>query len=325
MSFRNAATGILPLLPLIAVSLLAQITSSGNDDVVRAATNPYDLARFIDSHLGFDWNVLWKALGTQGYLIQPCGKLSDGKRQCSVELITVLDPDQEILLVQGDLTPADVYIRFLKQKNGAWKFSGVQGAQIHNHPRRHEVDRSSGTPFLRISSQGVRGSGIDSEIENWYDLTQPGFEPVFSFTSQGYKRWPEFGIGRKVSAYLSAQKNSIDVMLAVEFNAMDDDGEIPLGSANYSAVYTRPDPAKPFRIEAASTDFRQKSKVPPSEFEALADINSEISNEDLVKLDMAALTELASGKDIAARNRLKRLLNHFDNTTEVLKLKALLR
>jgi hypothetical protein len=167
---------MLPVTVLVLLPLLAQDTPPAqNDELVRAAKDPYDLARFIDSHLGFDWDVLWKALGTEGEFIQPCGKLSDGKQGCTTELITVFNPDQAILLVQGDATPADIYIRYMQEKNGRWRFSGVQEAFVHNHPRRHEVDRSFGTPFLRVGSQGIRGSDVDSEVENWYDLTRPDF------------------------------------------------------------------------------------------------------------------------------------------------------
>ena len=81
---------------MLAISLPAQIPSVQDEELARVAKNPYDLARFIDSHLGFDWNVLWKALGIQPLFIQPCGKLSNGRKHCSTELITVLDPDQMI-------------------------------------------------------------------------------------------------------------------------------------------------------------------------------------------------------------------------------------
>ena len=34
----------------------------------------------------------------------------------------------------------------------------------------------------------LRGSDVDSEEETWFDLTQPGFEPVFSFPVRGHQR-----------------------------------------------------------------------------------------------------------------------------------------
>lgn len=263
---------------------------------------------------------MWKTLGTEGYFIQPCGKLPDGKRGCSTELITVLNPDQEILLVQGDATPADIYIRFFKEKNGAWKFSGVQGAEIHNHPRRHEVDRSTGTPLLRIASQGVRGSGVDSEIENWFDLTQAAFKPVFSFIVNGSERRLDFGIGRQVFAYLDSGKDFIDVTLEVHFIGFDGQGEHDLGIASYSARYIKKADTKTFYL----AEMSPKSEVSKAEFVALADMDEGPSNEELIRLDMYGLTAVANGKDNSAKSWLKELLNRCKETPEVLKLKALL-
>ena len=311
------------MLPLVLtlVSLLAQsVPASQNDELVRAAKNPYDLARFIDSHLGFDWNVLWRALGTEGDFIQPCGKLSGGQQGCSTELITVLNPDQAILLVQGDATPADIYIRFMHEKNGSWKFAGLQQAFIHNHPRRHEVDRSSGVPFLRVASQGIRGSGVDSEVEDWYDLTRPEFEPVFSFIAQGHQSRLNFGIGRKVFGYLTAGKNVIYATLEVHFSGMDSNGEHDLGMASYAFSYSRQDASKTFRLQTPP-----KSKITSAEFAALTDMDEGPSNEDLVRLDLHGLTAVATGKDNSAKNYLRELLNRCKDTPEVRQLKSLLR
>jgi len=115
----------------------------------------FAFARFIDSHLALD-------LGAA---------MSDGKRRCSTELITILNPDQTILVIHGDFASEDIYLRFFQEKGRLWRFGGAYASYIKNHRRRHEVDRSSGTPFLRISSQGVRGSDVDSEMEYWI-LTQ---------------------------------------------------------------------------------------------------------------------------------------------------------
>ena len=77
---------------LLAIPLWAQSGPSAQDaELARAAKNPYDLARFVDSHTGFDWNVLWKALGIEPLMMQACG---DRSAACSTELITVFNPDQ---------------------------------------------------------------------------------------------------------------------------------------------------------------------------------------------------------------------------------------
>ncbi len=95
---------------LLAPALLSgqRVPDVQSQELAHAARDPYDLARFIDSHLGFDWAAMWKALDHHPLFIQPCGKLSGGKKRCSTELITVLSPDQMVLVIQGDGTPADI-------------------------------------------------------------------------------------------------------------------------------------------------------------------------------------------------------------------------
>ena len=316
--FRLAA------LTLLVISLPAQIPSVQDEELARAAKNPYDLARFIDSHLGFDWNVLWKALGIQPLFIQPCGKLSNGRKHCSTELITVLDPDQMILVVQGDATPADIYLRFLQEKPGGWRFAGADWVAIHNHPRRHEVDRSTGKPFLRVSSQGDRGSDVDSEIEDWFDLTQPGFEPVFSFPVQGYQQRFGFGISRRIVGSISAKKNLINVVLDVHFEGSDNNGKYDLGTTVYSAVYTQARGAK-FSLQSVGAWLSGQTKISPAEFEALADLDQGPSDEDLIRYNMSRLSEIASSRDSATKRWLKQLLTSVKDTPEVRELKSLLR
>jgi hypothetical protein len=304
---------------LLAASLSAQSTPGDQNELSRVANNPYDLARFVDSQLGFDWGPLWKALRTEPRFIQPCGKLTDGKKHCSTELITVLDPDQVIVLIQGDLTPADVYLRYLKEKTGRWHFVGAHESYVHNHPRRHEVDRSTGKPFLRISSQGIRGSDVDSEVENWFDLSQPGFEPVFSFTVQGNQR-RVFGIGRRIFQTAVADKDTLDVVLQVEYFG----AAATLGDAEYNAVYVRGPGAKRFNFQAAFAGFGDKAKIPKAAFEELADLDEGPSNEDLIGYTMPRLKEIAAGGDGEAKEWLKHFLDSVNATPEALELRALL-
>jgi hypothetical protein len=313
-------------LALLAISLSAQGIPSGQDqELSRAAKNPYDLARYIDSHLGFDWGVMWRVLGAEPVFIQPCGKLSDGKKRCSTELITVLDPDQIVLVIQGDATPADVYVRFLQEKTGTWRFAGTFEAFIHNHPRRHEVDRSTGQPFLRVSSQGLRGSDVDSEIEDWFDLTQPGFEPIFSFPVEGHQQPVGFGISRRIVGTINTKQDEIDVTLQVHFSATNSEHDLSLGVGWYSGAYTRAKGAKQFSLQNAYEGFGRQLKMLLTEFEALADLDEGPSDEDLIHYAMAGLKDLASGRDSAAKNWIKQFLTKVRDTPEVRELKALLR
>ena len=261
--------------------------------------------------------VLWTALGVEPLRFQPCG--NPGGERCSTELLTVLDPDQTILLIQG--TPADVYLRFLSEHAGAWRFAGVHEAYIRNHPRRHQIDRSTGKPLLRISRQGVYGSGLDSEVEDWFDLTEPGFKPVFSFSVQGHEERYGLGISRSVAGTLIAGKDEINVVIDVQFSG---EGH-SLGSSEYSAVYRRSKGSTESSLQEAYAGLGHRSKIPPTEFEDLADLAGGPSNEDLIRYALPGLKELATGGDVEAKEWLKQFLATVDDTPEVRELKALLR
>ncbi len=232
--------------------------------------------------------------------------------------------DQAIVLVQGDATPADIYIRFLQTKDESWTFSGIQSAQIHNHPRRHEVDRSTGTPFLRIASQGIRGSDVDSEFEEVYDLTQPGFEPVFSFTVQGHQQRLGFGMSRKIFTYLSLGNDAIDLTLEVHFSGVDASGEHDFGMTSYQAAFKRAANLKTFSFQAAHVGRPGKTSLTKDEFESLCDMNEGPSDEDLIRFDFDGLKAVASGKDSSSKECLSRLLDRVKNTKEVVELRRLL-
>jgi len=263
---------------------------------------------------------MWRALGHEPLFIQPCGKLSDGKGQCSTELITVLDPDQIILLIQGDTRPADIYLRFLQEKTGTWRFTGAHEAEIHNHPRRHEVDRYGGHPFLRVSSQGLRGSDVDNEIEDWFDLSQPGFEPVFSFPVQGRQQRLGFGIGREIFTVLIGKRDEIDAVLEVHFSGAGHD----LGVNEYNGVYKRTGEVGKYRLESAYSSVLRRTKIPNADFEALADLEEGPSDEELIRYAMPGLRDLAKGDDNSAKGWLKQMLAQLSDTPEVRELKALL-
>ena len=113
--------------------------------------------------------------------------------------------------------------------------------------------------------------------------------------------------------------------LEIRFSGVDDNAEHSLGLSVYHAVFTRGDSTQPFKLKAVSADVPSKSKITTSEFEILADLDSDPSTEDLIRLDLHGLTAVAIGKDSAAKDYLKELLNRSKDTPEVRQLKSLLR
>jgi hypothetical protein len=79
-------------------------------------------------------------------------------------------------------------------------------AVVKNHPNRHEFFRLGGKPYLKIGGQqGISGSGADSEVDGWFDLTLPAFEPVFRVTLQGYRIRFDIGPSSKLTSYVSQE------------------------------------------------------------------------------------------------------------------------
>lgn len=88
---------------------------------------------------------------------------------------------------------------------------------------------TGGKPFLKISSNHTQnGAGIQQEVEDWFDLTQPEFEPVFSFTPDGSVSGIAFGVGRTIEARCFLSEPSglerIDMTLQIRFDGMLDPG-----------------------------------------------------------------------------------------------------
>jgi len=297
--------------------LLAGAVRAQESDLTRAAQNPFDLARFIDSHPHFDWNELWKALQTEPMQIPDCDFMGQG---CWTELIQVLDPDQVILLVQGDVW-SDIYIRFLHEKNGGWKFSGVYPASIRFTERRHEIDRVGGKPFLVVSID------VNSRYAEWFDLTVPGFEPVFGFTMEGYLSLFTFDISRKVFAtVLLDNRNQISVMLDVRFLGADGNAEYDLGRTFANAKYNRTTETGKFQFRGTFTGFGEHGpSLSESAFNALTDFESGPTNEEMVRYILPNLKEIARGKENGRRKWLRDFVMHAKSTPEIRELKALLQ
>jgi hypothetical protein len=123
----------------------------------------------------------------------------------------------------------------MKQNDG-WKFAGYHEVPLKYYPRRHEMMRFADKPFLEISVQGASGTGVASEIAEWFDLTLPVFEPVFSFPVQGQRHMTDLDISRGVSGYASQHQvgsvETIHLGLSVRFSFDGNDlGELTTPAA----------------------------------------------------------------------------------------------
>ena len=138
---------------------------------------------------------------------------------CAAELMVIENPEQAILIVNATL-PYDVYLRFQKGPAGEWRVTGKYYANVWNaNPHRHGIVRAGNTQFLVVSTHGGHGSGLDEEMEAWFDLSRPSFEPVFSCSLRGHEDAMGAGISREIEANAQASSSiEIDLHLTVNLS-----------------------------------------------------------------------------------------------------------
>jgi hypothetical protein len=297
-----------------------------------ASKSPFQLARYLESHKIVDWGALRSSLGTRDplgigdppSLYVPCGEAPENP--CSTQVVTVLNPDQEILIIQGNLVRRnDVYLRYLRKTNGEWQFAGERRAWVNEYPRRHEVMRLDGKPFLKISrDRSQAGGALMQEVEDWFDLTQPGFDPVFSFTAQGSCEPFSFAVGHTVRAQAIGRQASgletIDLILNIHF-----DGPGLDMAATYVGVYDRSSGEKKFSLRRACSGLNRSAAIPTEDFEGLGGVDfDKLSNQRLLFYAFSGLQKIASGSDENAREWLRIVLSHSDDTREKRTLSELL-
>jgi len=288
-------------------------------DELSRTSSPYDLARYIDSHTGFEWESLWRAMGiTDPPSMQPCEPPGNS---CTVHLFTEFQPTQVILVVEN--WPFSAYLRF-RADGTAWRYAGAFEAYHKNYPPRHEITRMNDKTFLRISNQGASGSDIDSEVESWLDLSLPGFRPVFGFTVQGRENRFGFGVSRRVHANARPgfAEETIELDLEVHYSMYEDRD---LGFARYTGIYGRATNRERFSLQAVRAGAET---ITQQDFEELANISGadspQPSNEKLLTYTLPSLKEIAIGPDDEARGWLKSILEFCNDSAEKRELQALL-
>ena len=311
---------------LVALSTVAIAQNVAEPEIVRAAKSPYDLARYLETHSDFEWAPLWQALGAANpSSVEPCVTDSAKQARCSTEVIGLLNPDQAIVVVQGELGVVELYLRFLQQPDGAWKFAGAYGASIKNRDPMHQVMRLGGRPFLKVAIQSpnFRGPSIvpePNEKEVWFDLTARDFEPVFSFPTDADQDVNPDGITRHVSAVPHVEgADAIDLMLTVDFDFFG----VQLGSEEFLGRYDRHAGEKDFSLRSAQV-VSGGATMPVQDFLDLSDILFQPGVERMLVYALPGLKELAGGMRNEAKEELRLMLAKCKDTPEKRTLLALL-
>ena len=305
---------------VIVLSSVAFAQTAPDTDVVLAAKSPITLARYVESHPIVDWKHLRSALGVKEspYWIAPCGSdFPAAESGCSAEIVTLANPGQAILIIRGgDFSYTVEYLRYCQDSMGAWRFTGGYSASKRNGPSHHEVMRFGGKPFLKVSSnRDQAGGAIVQQLEEWFDLTQPDFEPVFSFTPDGSEGRFGLGVSRSIHARTSLSQASgverIDLFLDVHFEGIGLDLE-----AACAGIYERTSNATKFTLRIAYSGLARRTTIPTEDFAELADPFEGPSNEKLLIYALPGLQKIATGSDPAAKTWLESILESAEDTAE---------
>jgi hypothetical protein len=284
--------------------------AAADTEILQASKSPSALARYIESHRNFDWRPLWAALGLSDAPILPC----EEPFQCATEQIKVATPPQTVMAIHLPVG-AVVYIRYIGDERTGWRRSGAITATIKNHPPRHTVIRVGTKPFLQISTQGVSGSDMSSEVEWWLDLTRPEFKPVFAFTPQGGQNRMGFGVSRIIRATATPKvqgpKETIEVNLELEYAGLG-----PLGKIRYIATYQRPPGKLDFTLRDVKTAGTPTTPFSNKEYLELTDLLDGPTNEQLLRNALPGLKKLAATGNADAKDWLRSIVENCKDTPE---------
>ncbi len=309
--FRLAAAMIL--------SPVAFAQTAQEAEIAVAAKSPMTLARYVESHSTVDWKALRSALGLKEseYWFAPCGSSAPANdAACSAETVTVANPDQEIVIIRGGFSYTDEYLRYLQDPKGGWQFAGENSAYKRDGPSNHEVVRFWGKPIIKISSNhSQNGAGIQQEREDWFDLTLPDFEPVFSFTPDGSAGGFGFTIARTMKAQSGFSQATglerIETTLDVRFQGAGLDMH-----GAYFGVYERRANEKKFALRAAYSGVDRRTAIPTEDFEDLADPFANPAKDTFVVYALPGLRKIATESDPEVRQWLQALLDRTGDTPE---------
>jgi hypothetical protein len=280
----------------VVFSMVALGQNAAEPEIVRAAKSPYDLARYLETHKGFKWAPLWKALKTKS----------------STEVVSLLNPDQAIVVVRGPIGLFEFYLRYVQDAKRNWSFGGAYGAFVKNTEPLYQVTRLGGKPFLRVATQGPNFGPVPNNHEFWFDLTQQDFDPVFSFPTFADQEILPGTIMRQITGNaLPSGPDSIDVVLTVEFSLSGTE----LGSVRFTGRYERHPGERRFSLRSAHL-LADASAIPVKDFTDLADVAPRLTNERMLVYALPGLKALATGKDADARDELKAILEKCKDTPE---------
>jgi hypothetical protein len=314
-------------LSLLTISCLLPHLSADDAQqaLARAANSPYEIERFVATHNQYDWAPLWQALEIHDVSLPACTQGSESLAACSADVISVFDPSQVLVILRHAAYAAEVYLRFMPSMGAdrtvKWRFAGHYQPRAAYFRPRYRLILFDRKPFLILTGHGASARDASGQVEQWLDLTAPELAPAFYYTSKASQE-NKSGIRREVTAVIaSAQQapvETIRVVREVTFFAEDFEGEITLGSQRAASIYTRPGGGQ-FIFDETQSSLPESDVV-----ELYEGFEETLSNEDFLRLDLAALTSIAHGAETREKRWLRLFLDRCADTEEKRALAKLL-
>jgi len=251
--------------------------------------------------------------------LAPCGSdFPAADAPCSTEILKIPVPDQQIVVIRGGLyTFAVEYLRYVKEPSGSWRFSGEYNVFSRNSPSHHKLISLWNRPFLSITSDwSQNGAATQQLVESWFDLAQPDFNAVFSFTPDGGQWRFGFGVDRTMHATYrvkqTGQVEIIELTAIVQFASWDP----AKASTAFLGVYARPPHERTFRLHSAFVGLDRRTPLPMADFADLIDPSSSVTNEKLMVWALPGLKRIATGSDQTAMGWLRCIVDYAKDTPE---------
>ena len=319
----SLAHRVLLLAIIGAVAAASQsLTPTQKAELARAAKNPFDLAKFIDTHPAPGWRINVKP-GTHALSIAPDYTQRDFEA-CKTKLLTVKTPKQAIVVIEGEWHKE--FVRYTRQSDGSWQAEGTADAGVRA-PQDYKIDQTSRTPFFRYTYESIHGSGIFGVDEVWVDLTRPGFGGAFYLMLEGYEDRMGTGIGRKISTTVVERNDQVRSTVHIDLTRRglladaSANYDFAIGSLSVQFVYARTQPGGPFRCRSLD------QAVSCKDLHSLTYLGEGDSptEEYLIRFAIPGLKKIAVGSDNEAKQWLREYIAARKDTPEVRQIKALLQ
>jgi hypothetical protein len=290
------------------------------------AADPYQFARFVNTHPGYDLSPFWKI-----FKIPPRWgsdfNLNCEEGGCKAESIGFRDGKifGTVVRVDGSGRLGTIFLRFRQQTPdllSRWRFVDSFEPDSSGISPDHRSITVNEYHFFLIRERGPHGTGLSSMTQYIFDLTEPKFEPVLTYTDEGYEAMMGGGPTQQVQAFLAnveiEHRQTITIHRTVRFTANDN---VPLGKMQCETVYTRQGKG-PFRMDP------QRSTATARQVSRICDIGvggQGMDEVDFLRYNFRNLKRIAAQGPDAAQDWLEDFLDQASDIPEKHELERLLK